>query len=159
MSKPTKSNSAKVLRLERFLPYRLSITSNLISGIIAQTYKDKFALSITEWRIMAVLGEYSGVSADEISAKIKIEKSIISRALQKLLARNLVNREVDDNDGRRQNLNLTKVGLDIYHQLVPVSYDYENELLTCFTAQEQAQFNGLLDRLYQHAEELKSDTQ
>jgi len=99
-----------VLTLERFLPYRLSILSNRISGIIAQTYKNKFALSINEWRIMAVLGEYPGASADEVSVKVQTEKSIISRALQKLLKRQLVDREVDQTDRRRQNLKLTKTG-------------------------------------------------
>ena len=144
-----------ILTLERFLPYRLSILSNLISGMIAETYKDKFALSITEWRIMAVLGEYPGASADEVSVKIQIEKSIVSRALQKLLARHLVDRQVDDTDRRRQNLRLTKTGLDIYRQVVPVSYDYEDQLQACFSKKEQELFNGLIDRLYKHAETIE----
>ena len=147
-----KSKHPSVLTLERFLPYRLSILSNRISHIIAETYRDKFALSITEWRIMAVLGEYPGSSADEVSIKIQTEKSIVSRALQKLLARHLISREVDDADRRRQNLTLTKTGLEIYQQVVPVSYDYQDELQECFTQQEREVFNGLIDRLYEHAD-------
>jgi len=150
-----KKQAPSILTLERFMPYRLSILSNRISGIIAETYKDKFALSITEWRIMAVLGEYPGASADEVSIKIQIEKSIVSRALQKLLARNLVNREVDDSDRRRQNLKLTKTGTDIYQQVVPVSYDYEDKLQECFNEKERIVFNRLVDRLYEHAESIK----
>ncbi len=156
MPKTTQKNASKkkhpsILALERFLPYRLSILSNRISGIIAETYKDKFALSITEWRIMAVLGEYPGASADEVSIKIQIEKSIISRALQKLLKRHLVLREVDENDRRRQNLKLTKTGEDVYRQIVPVSYDYEDRLLECFSTKERETFDALIDRLYKHA--------
>jgi len=141
-----------ILTLERYLPYRLATLSNRISGMIAQTYKDKFALSVTEWRIMAVLGEYPGASADEVSAKIQIEKSIISRSLKKLLSRRLVVREVDQADRRRQNLSLTKTGQDVYNQIVPVSYDYEDALLTCFDAKEQKLFDHLIDRLYAHAD-------
>lgn len=148
------SKHPSVLTLERFLPYRLSILSNRISHIIAETYRDKFALSITEWRIMAVLGEYPGSSADEVSIKIQIEKSIVSRALQKLLARHLVSRKIDDADRRRQNLTLTKTGLEIYQQVVPVSYDYEDRLQECFTEKERAVFNGLIDRLYAHADSI-----
>jgi DNA-binding MarR family transcriptional regulator len=146
------SKHPSVLTLERFLPYRLSILSNRISGIVAETYRDKFALSITEWRIMAVLGEYPGASADEVSLKIQIEKSIVSRALQKLLARHLVGREVDVADRRRQNLTLSKTGLEIYQQVVPVSYDYEERLQECFSIQERELFDSLIDRLYEHAE-------
>jgi len=144
-----------VLTLERFLPYRLSILSNRISEIIAKTYRDKFALSITEWRIMAVLGEFPGSSADEVSAKIQIEKSIISRALQKLLARHLVSRKVDAADRRRQNLVLTKTGLEIYQQVVPVSYNYQDLLQDCFSDSERDVFNALIDRLYDHADTIE----
>ena len=123
--------------------------------MIAETYKDKFALSVTEWRIMAVLGEYPGASADEVSVKIQIEKSIVSRSLQKLLKRHLVKREVDKADRRRQNLALTKTGKDVYRQIIPVSYDYEDQLLKCFDKQERAAFDGFIDRLYAHADTIK----
>lgn len=141
-----------LLRLDRFLPYRLATLSNRISSIIAEAYKDKFALSIVEWRIMAVLGQYPNASADEVSVKIQVEKSIISRALQKLLQRHLVSRQVDADDRRRQNLTLTETGMDVYSQIVPVSYNYEQALLECFDAEEQAIFDSLIDRLNQHAE-------
>lgn len=143
------------LTLERYLPYRLSTLSNRISGIIAKTYRDKFALSITEWRIMAVLGEYPESSADEVSNKTQIEKSIVSRKLQKLLKRNLVVREVDQADRRRQNLTLTKTGKDVYRQIVPVSYDYEDQLMTCFSNKERELLDDLIDRLNAHAETIK----
>jgi len=146
-----KKKRPAILTLERYLPYRLAILSNRISGMIAETYKDKFALSVTEWRIMAVLGEYPGASADEVSVKIQIEKSIVSRSLQKLLKRHLVKREVDRADRRRQNLALTKTGKDVYRQIIPVSYDYEDQLLKCFNKQEREAFDELIDRLYVHA--------
>ena len=156
-SSRAKSNRSRILTLERYLPYRVATLSNRISGIIAQTYKDKFALSVTEWRIMAVLGEYPGASADEVSAKIQIEKSIVSRSLQKLLKRHLVVREVDESDRRRQNLTLTKTGKDVYRQIVPVSYDYEDRLLKCFNERERQQFDKLMDRLYEHAGTISLD--
>ena len=151
MSKPATST----LKLERYLPYRLSILSNKVSGIIAAAYKDKFALSVSEWRIMAVLGEYPGASADEVSAKIQIEKSIVSRALQKLLKRHLVVREVDLNDRRRQNLSLSKTGSEIYQQIVPVSYAYEDRLLACLSKLERANLDKLVDKLYAHADKIE----
>ncbi len=145
----------KPLNLERFLPYRLSVTSNKISGIIADTYKDKFGISITEWRIMAVLGGYPGSSADEVSAKTQIEKSILSRAISKLLQRNLIEREFDAEDRRRSILTLSDTGIDVYNEVVPISYDYESRFMACFSDEEQAQFRDLLDRLYHHADRVE----
>lgn len=152
-----KSPRSRVLTLEEYLPYRLSILSNRISGIIAQDYKDKFGLSITEWRIMAVLGEYPGASADEVSNKTQIEKSIISRAVQKLLTRHLIQREVDTTDRRRQNLSLTNIGNEVYQQIVPVSYAYEESLVSCLSKSEAKQLNSIINKLYDHAGVLESD--
>ena len=149
------SNRPAILKLERFLPYKLSTVSNSISRIIAETYKNKFALSITEWRIMAVLGELPGSSADEVSARTQVEKSLISRALQKLLTRELVSRQVDETDRRRQNLTLTDAGKDIYNEIVPVSYEYESLLLECLSDEEREQLVVLLNKLSAHAAEVE----
>jgi len=153
----TQSNKKKqhpersILTLERYLPYRLSILSNRVSSMIAETYSDKFALSVTQWRIMAVLGEYPDVSADEVSSKTQIEKSILSRAINKLLSRRLVAREFDPADKRRSMLNLTETGLSVYEEIVPVAYEIETELLACFNKEEQEKLSELVDRLYDHA--------
>lgn len=152
--KKSDSGEHPVLTLERYLPYRLSILSNRVSGRIAETYVDKFALSITEWRIMAVLGEYPGISADEVSLKTQIEKSILSRAIAKLLGRHLVARELSPRDRRRSMLSLTDTGQAVYDEIVPVAYQMEQELLECFSTEERQAFSELVDRLYRHAGEL-----
>lgn len=144
-----------VLILERYLPYRLSILSNKVSGLVARSYKDKFALSVTEWRIMAVLGEYPDVSADEISVKTQIEKSLISRAISKLLKRQLIVREVSKEDKRRSQISLSASGYSVYEEIVPCSLHNENELLSCLSEQEQTLLSELIDRLYAHAEGLE----
>jgi len=147
-----KNEKHTVLTLERFLPYRLSILSNKVSAIVAESYHDKFALSVTDWRIMAVLGEYPGLSADEVSEKTQIEKSMLSRAISKLLQRKLIMREFDSSDRRRSILTLTDTGLSVYDDIVPISYEYEQQLLKCLNKQEQDQLSELIDRLYIHAD-------
>ena len=146
---------AKMLTLEHYLPYRISILSNQVSGIIAKAYRDKFGLSTNEWRIMAVLAEYPGASADEVSSTTQTEKSIISRALKRLLNRNLVLRKVDQQDRRRQNLQLSRTGKEVYLQIVPLAYDYETELLNCLSCSEQQQLNKLIEKLHGHAQTIQ----
>lgn len=149
------ATQASLLTLERYLPYRLSILSNRTSTLVAESYKDRFGLSITEWRIMAVLGEYSGVSADEISLKTQIEKSLISRAIGKLLKRNLIQRQISKEDKRRSQIELSSMGYDVYSQIVPLSLAYEQQLLSCLSQQEQEDLSNLIDRLYLHADTLQ----
>jgi DNA-binding MarR family transcriptional regulator len=147
-------NKDNILTLENFFPYQLSVSSNKISSFFTDIYQDKFALSITQWRIMAVLGEFPDSSADEVSNKTQIEKSILSRAINKLLQRKLIQRTFSAEDKRRSILTLTNTGHEVYDEIVPLSYEYEKTLLTCFSEQEKRQFHLLLERLYQHTEAL-----
>ena len=103
---------------------------------------------------MAVLGEYPGISADEVSIKTQLEKSILSRAISKLLGRHLVAREFYPDDRRRSMLSLTDTGQSVYEEIVPIAYQMEQEFLGCFTREEQQAFGELVDRLYSHAESL-----
>ena len=53
----------KRLELSEFLPYRLSILSNLVSSAIASEYAAQFNLSISGWRIMASVALTPDISA------------------------------------------------------------------------------------------------
>ena len=154
-NKTAQNKQQPLLTLERYLPYRLSILSNKVSTLVAQAYKDKFALSITEWRIMAVLGEYAGVSADEISLKTQIEKSLISRAISKLIKRKLIERNISKEDKRRSQIALSETGYAVYAEIVPLSLQYEEKLLGALTKHEQDQLSELIDRLDTHADRLE----
>lgn len=141
----------KPLRLESFLPYRLSLLSNAISGAIAAVYGDKFAISMPEWRIMMILAEYPDISADEVCRRTKIEKSVVSRAVARLLSRHLINRDVDEKDRRRSILRLSETGLSVYDEVMPIARNYEAELLADLTAEELEAFNDMIDKLMEKA--------
>ena len=141
----------KPLQLESFLPYRLSLLSNAVSGAIAAVYGDKFAISMPEWRIMMILAEYLDVSADEVCRRTKIEKSVVSRAVARLLKRHFINREIDEDDRRRSILRLSETGLSIYDEVMPIARDYEAKLLSGLTAEELETFNAMIDKLLEKA--------
>ncbi len=141
----------KPLQLEAFLPYRLSLLSNAISGAIAAVYGDKFAISMPEWRIMMILAEYPDISADEVCRRTKIEKSMVSRAVARLLKRHLINRDMDEKDRRRSILRLSETGLSVYDEVMPIARDYEAKLLSDLSAGELETFNDMIDRLMEKA--------
>ena len=51
------------LELDRFLPYRLSVLSNIVSTAISGAYEKRFGLTIPEWRVMAstAITRHSGI--------------------------------------------------------------------------------------------------
>ncbi|RDZ27175.1 MarR family winged helix-turn-helix transcriptional regulator [Lysobacter silvisoli] len=135
------------LDLEHFLPYRLSVLSNRVSGAIARVYSERFALSITEWRVMAVLGRYPGLSANEVAQRTAMDKVAVSRAVARLTEAGRLERETHDDDRRRSVLQLSPDGYKIYDEVAPLALAFERRLLDGIDATERGLLFRLLDRL------------
>jgi DNA-binding MarR family transcriptional regulator len=82
------------------LPYRLSVASNAVSGLIARAYEDRFGLSVPQWRLLCVLAEDGGLTQVQIVARTVMDKVTVSRAAQGLVKRRLVTRSQNTADGR-----------------------------------------------------------
>src|SRR5690625_34245 len=143
---PTASEH-EVLELEHFLPYRLSVVSNHISQTIANAYAERFGISITEWRVLAVLGRYPELSANGVAERTAMDKVAVSRAVARLFKTGLIERETHDSDRRRSVLRLSTAGYRIYDQVAPMALDYERRLLAGFSDAERATLARLIDRL------------
>lgn len=135
------------LDLEHFLPYRLSVLSNRVSGTIARIYTERFQLSITEWRVMAVLGRYPGLSANEVAQRTAMDKVAVSRAVARLLDAGRLDREIHGDDRRRSVLRLSEGGYRIYDEVAPLALEFERRLLDGIDDQERAVLFRLLDKL------------
>jgi hypothetical protein len=72
------------LILSEFLPYQLSVTSNAVSDLIAQSYRGRFALKIPEWRVMAVLGERAESTQRDLVSLTAMDKVTVNRATRTL---------------------------------------------------------------------------
>ncbi len=142
-------NKTMDFRLSDFLPYRLSILSNRISLGISEIYEEKYALTITEWRTMAILGSFPKSTASEIVQKTAMDKVAISRAVKKLLERNFVERETDAEDRRRQTLRLTELGQEVYDEIIPKAQNYESQFLKELDEKDLADMERIVQKLAQ----------
>ena len=145
---PAASDAAAIgLELEQFLPYRLSVLSNRISGAIAREYSQRFGLGVTEWRVMAVLGRYPDLSAGEVAQRTAMDKVAVSRAVASLLEAGRLQRDIHGGDRRRSVLRLSPAGHAIYDEVAPLALAFERNLLGDMEAAERALLFRLLDRL------------
>lgn len=143
-----------MLELEKFLPYRLSVLSNRVSQGIAQTYQQRFGLSVTEWRVIALIGRFPGLSASEVAQRAAMDKVAISRAVRNLLDQGRIEREASADDRRTRHLTLSATGQAIYQEIVPAALDYEQLLISALNPDEQRVFEQLMDRLQIKAGEM-----
>ncbi len=139
------------LVLEDFLPYRLSILSNTVSGTIAETYAQRFGLTIPEWRVIAVLGRCPGLSAAAVAERTLMDKVAVSRAVSKLLKSGRIDRRFADEDRRRSILNLTDAGRALFDEIAPVALRFEEDLLDGLGEDEVRLLDQLTARLLARA--------
>jgi DNA-binding MarR family transcriptional regulator len=135
------------LELEHFLPYRLSILSNTISQAIADDYQRRYDISVTEWRVMAVLARFDGLSAREVAERTAMDKVAVSRALARLVTAGRVSRAIHNNDKRRSVLGLTEAGWAMHDEVAPMARAREREVLAKLDAEEREWLRRILDKL------------
>jgi DNA-binding MarR family transcriptional regulator len=137
----------RTLDLDRFLPYRLSVLTNRVSGAIARRYSERFDLTIPEWRVMAVLGDTPGLSAGEVAARTAMDKVQVSRAIARLAAKRRLQRLTDNQDARVTRLSLTAKGRAIYDEIVPLALSLEDVLLQALSPAERASLESVMAKL------------
>ncbi len=143
--------------LSKFLPYQLSITSNAVSGRIAQEYRQRFGLSVPEWRVMAVLGDSGALTQRDLTQRTLMDKVAVNRACKVLEERGLAARTPNVQDGRSHHLDLTDAGRAMHGQIMPLAMEMERRVFAGFSAAEMDQFRELLHRVRAQVGDLDSD--
>lgn len=146
------------LELDNYLPYRLSVASNAVSGLIARAYEDRFGLTVPQWRLICVLAEDGGLTQVQIVARTVMDKVTVSRAAQGLVRRHLVGRSENTADGRSHVLALTPEGRRLYADIAPLALAYEAALIAGLSPEDVMLLRRLLARLQAAAGQLSGET-
>ena len=142
------------LILEDFLPYRLSILSHTVSTTIAQVYEKRFNLSIPEWRVIAILGRFPGLSAVEVAERTFMDKVAVSRAVTKLIKKSRVDRQLAEAARRRSILNLSEERRRVHSEVAPLALQFEQDLLAGLSEEEVGKLDVIMERLMARASAL-----
>lgn len=134
-------------RLACFLPYQLSLTSNAVSGRIAQEYRSRFGLSVPEWRVMAVLGDAGPLTQRDLTERTLMDKVAVNRACRGLEDRGLALRRPNEQDGRSHLLALTGEGIAVHDQIMPLATELERRLFGAFDKDELSRLRSMLERI------------
>jgi DNA-binding MarR family transcriptional regulator len=133
--------------LEHFIPFRLNRLAAEVSRALARVYGERFGIDIPEWRVIATLGDRGRARAQDVALSTRMHKSMVSRAVARLMELGWVARTADARDRREAPLALTAAGSEIYQQLVPIVLAYQDRMLGCLTASERRMLERLLHKL------------
>lgn len=135
------------LVLQEFLPYRLSIASETVSSLFATRYRQRFGLTIPEWRVVAVVGQHGTCSTQEVIERTSMDRVRVSRAVLSLADKGLLDQRPDARDQRARLLHLSEDGRRTYDEIVPLARDLQRALAAALTAAESRQLELLLDKI------------
>ena len=133
--------------LTQFLPYLLNQAAEASSRGFQQTYRDRYGMLRTEWRVLFHLGLYGPMSATEIRDRAGLHKTKVSRAVAKLCARRFVSRTRAEEDRRFEHLSLTPAGRAAYEDLHGIAEAYDAALTQQLGAKEVAALRKTLQSL------------
>ena len=93
--------------LQQFLTYRFSRLQAKLNAQAARMLKDLAGITVTQWRIIALVGSTGQATSAELVRISTIDKGLFSRNLKGLIRDGFVNAEMDKGDQRAQILSLS----------------------------------------------------
>ncbi|TMV11434.1 MarR family winged helix-turn-helix transcriptional regulator [Arenibacterium halophilum] len=133
--------------LHAFLPYLLNQAAEASSLGFQASYKGRYGMLRTDWRVLFHLGIHGRMTAKDIGERAKIHKTKVSRAVQRLADRRFLTRERDESDRRSEFLELTQAGQAAYRDLRAIAQEYEARLTARFSAEDTVLLKRLLVEL------------
>ena len=146
------SSDDQDLPLQQFLTYRFSRVQAKLNAqamrILAQA-----GLSLTQWRIIALIGNAGQARPSALTSEGLIDKGMFSRKIKPLITTGLVDAGIDDKDNRAQVLSLTQKGRMLYNDTLPIMRKRQHALRAALTEEELRLIYTILNKLELAAEQ------
>ena len=140
--------SGHALDLDNYVPAYLTYLAGKLSNSASATYRPKFGVGITDWRIMALLAAEPWISAGRVCDVIGLDKAAVSRSVRGMKILGIVDVRWAGDDKHRQVIALTRKGLILHDRIVKLSLEREQQLLKIFSAAERKMLINFLSRMH-----------
>lgn len=133
-------------------------TKNSISRRIVKIYRsslidiipqlEKFHIGKGQWYYLnRLLFEGDGISQEELSRDLVVDKAHTARAIKILEEKDLVYCKIDPKDRRKKNVFVTEKALEIKDEYYKIFEDLNKKLTKDFTDEERKQLKDFLYRI------------
>ena len=140
----TKSNE---LNIEKRSLLNIMMTQNILSERLSEILKP-FDISAEQFNVLRILRGQNNAPANMalIQERMVAKTSNTTRLVDKLLAKNLVTREVCSDNRRKIEVSITALGNDLLSILDPKIENYEQGFASNLTENELVLLNELLEK-------------
>jgi DNA-binding MarR family transcriptional regulator len=135
---------------------RIIRIAEVFARLSKSAIEDVWGLRNVDLRVLNVLDGGEKASVVEIARRTHIDKGWVSRAVQRLSERKLVNREYSDPDSRYFSVVLSPAGRDLLDRIRPAVERGERAVLEGI---DEAAFKAELDRLLANLERIVDASQ
>jgi DNA-binding MarR family transcriptional regulator len=104
-------------------------------------------VSAPQWRILAVLQERAPCTMNELAQVTTIDRTTLTRAVDRMAETGLVARRGDARDRRSVRLSLTAAGKEAFRRVLPRVVEQNERAMRGFAASELADFRAQLHRM------------
>ena len=132
--------------LDGFAPYLMNRIMGRYNANL-RTEISALGLSTAKMRALAVLSVKDGLPIGELAVYAVVEQSTLSRALEGLLEKGLIRREVDAADHRSSRIYLTGAGRSAYDRLWPQMRASHNRMFAGIDEAERHAFLRTLQKM------------
>ncbi len=139
--------AAKLWNNPCWFSFRINFLALNFNVPIYRWIEKQFGMQRAEFVVIYALGLKDGLTASAVCSSSGFPKNTISRAIQKLLDKEIVRREVDPADLRSFVLYLTDEGRRIVDECMQPQVDRERVMLANLTAAEQLMLSELLAKV------------
>lgn len=148
MSRKLRNNSeTDNTPLQQFLTYRFSRLQAKLNAQAARMLKELAGITVTQWRIIALVGSTGQATSAELVRISTIDKGLFSRNLKGLIRDGFVNAEMDKGDQRAQILSLSPRGQALYDRVLPQMRKRQRDLKSGLTDNEVTVLLRALDKI------------
>ncbi len=139
--------------LGQFLTYKISRVQAKLNAQASRILRDHSGITLTQWRIIAVLGDGGSCTAAQLSRMTAMDKGLISRNVKTLNTEGLIAISRDNNDNRALHLNLTGKGLAVFEHTFPRMRARQKALRSYLDEVDQELLSRAFDKLERAAED------
>lgn len=142
------SERLSVSGLDSHLGYWLRLVSNHVSQAFAARLAAR-DVTVAEWVTLRALYDQPPMPPSRLAEAMGMSRGAITKLASRLIAKALLVREDDPDDGRAQTLALTAAGRALVPQLARLADENDDAFFAPLSAAERGVLEGLLRRLAQ----------